>query len=132
MVIFHLLLLLLKKCPKIWEILLVGRKYTFEGDSALSYEYETAKRLGLPFKTLTTGRLQRKFTKYTVISLLKVPVGLTQAYKIIENFNPDVVLSFGGYVSVPIIIAAKFKKIPIVIHEQTLHAWNQIKLLPVM
>jgi len=115
-------LAVIEQMPKDWEVLLVGRKYTFEGDSALSFEYQTAQRLGLPFETITTGRLQRKFSVHTVSSLIKMPVGLTQAYKIIEKFAPDVVLSFGGYISVPVVIAASFKKIPIVIHEQTLHA----------
>lgn len=115
-------LAVIEQMPRDWEVVLVGRKYAFEGDEALSFEYQTAKRLGLPFEVLITGRLQRKFTLNSVTSLLKVPFGLTQAYKIIEKCRPDVILSFGGYVSVPVVIAAAFKKIPIVIHEQTLHA----------
>ena len=115
-------LAVIESMPKDWEILLVGRKYTFEGDTMLSFEYQTAKRLGLPFQTITAGRLQRKFTIHTFTSLLKVPIGLVQAYKIVEKFHPDVVLSFGGYVSVPLVIAAAYQKIPIIIHEQTLKA----------
>src|SRR6185437_3796515 len=101
---------------------LVGREYAFEGDSALSLEYQTAKRLGLAFEPLTTGRIQRKFTKHTFGSLAKIPVGLTQAKKIITRFQPDIVLSFGGYVSVPVVLAAAANRVPIVIHEQTLQA----------
>ncbi len=108
--------------PKEWQFLLVGRKYTFEGDSALSLEYQTAKRLGFAFEPLTTGRLQRKFTRHTLKSLVKMPVGFAQATKIITKYKPDVVLSFGGYVSVPVVLAASAFRLPIVIHEQTLHA----------
>lgn len=108
--------------PKDWEILLVGRKYAFEGDDALSLEFTTAKRLGLPFVPLTTGRLQRKLSGKSVVSLLKIPVGGAQAVSILRNFKPDVVLSFGGYVSVPVVAAAAMLRIPVVIHEQTLHA----------
>jgi UDP-N-acetylglucosamine--N-acetylmuramyl-(pentapeptide) pyrophosphoryl-undecaprenol N-acetylglucosamine transferase len=115
-------LAVIKQMPKDWDILLVGRKYTFEGDDALSFEYQMAQQLGLPFKTLTTGRLQRKFTKHTIASLLKVPVGFSQAKKILKDYNPDVVLSFGGYVSIPIVLAAAMMRLPIVIHEQILHA----------
>lgn len=111
----------IERMPKEWDILLVGRKHTFEGDSALSFEYQTAQRLGIPFASLTTGRLQRKFTKRTLISLAKMPVGFVQAQKIIREFKPDVVLSFGGYVSVPVVLAAAVKRLPIVIHEQVLH-----------
>lgn len=115
-------LAVIDKLPQEWNVLLVGRKHTFEGDDALSFEYQTAQRLGIPFIALTTGRLQRKISAHTVTSLLKVPVGLAQAMKIIKEYQPDVVLSFGGYVSVPVAVAAKLQKIPIVIHEQVLGA----------
>src|SRR6185437_12483312 len=115
-------LAVIKQMPKDWEVLLVGRKYTFEGDSALSLEYQTAQRLGLPFQTITTGRLQRKFTRHMFASLVRMPIGLAQAKKILATFKPDVVLSFGGYISVPVVLAAAAKRLPIVIHEQTLHA----------
>ena len=41
---------------------------------------------------------------------------------ILRKFMPDIVLSFGGYISVPIVMAARVLKVPVVIHEQTLHA----------
>jgi UDP-N-acetylglucosamine--N-acetylmuramyl-(pentapeptide) pyrophosphoryl-undecaprenol N-acetylglucosamine transferase len=115
-------LAVIAQLPKDCEILLVGRKYAFEADKTVSLEYQTAKRLNLPFEPLVTGRFQRKFTKHTLPSLIKMPVGLVQATKIIQQFQPDVVLSFGGYVAVPVVLAAAFQRIPIVIHEQTLHA----------
>lgn len=115
-------LAVIERMPKDWDVLLVGRKYAFEGDSALSLEYQTAKRLGLPFKTIITGRLQRKFTKHTIIGVAKMPIGLWQSTAILRDFRPDVVLSFGGYISVPIILAATALRVPIVIHEQTLQA----------
>lgn len=115
-------LAVIESMPKEWEILLVGRKHAFEGDQALSLEYQTAHRLGLPFVSITTGRLQRKITKRSFISLFKMPVGVTQATMILKKFKPDVVVSFGGYVSVPVVLAAALLKVPIVIHEQTLDA----------
>jgi UDP-N-acetylglucosamine--N-acetylmuramyl-(pentapeptide) pyrophosphoryl-undecaprenol N-acetylglucosamine transferase len=122
-------LAVIEKLPKDVQLLVVGRKYVFEGDRTLSLEYQTAKKLGIPFKPLTTGRLQRKFTRYTINSLLKIPIGLTQATSIISQFRPDVVLSFGGYVSVPITLAASILRIPFVVHEQTLDAGISNKLV---
>lgn len=115
-------LAIIEKLPKEWDLLVVGRKYVFEGDQSLSLEYQTAKKLNIPYQPLTTGRLQRKFTRYTINSLLKIPIGLSQATSIITKFKPDVVLSFGGYVSVPITLASSILRIPLVIHEQTLEA----------
>ncbi len=115
-------LAVIKQLPQDWHVLIVGRKYAFEGDSALSLEYQTAQQLGIPFKTITSGRLQRKFSKRTAASLMKVPVGGVQALRIVKEYNPDVVLSFGGYVTVPVAFAAKAFRIPVVVHEQILHA----------
>lgn len=115
-------LAVIDKLPKDWEILIVGRKYAFEGDEALSFEYQTAQKLNIPFVPLTTGRLQRKLSLHTFTSLAKIPVGLVQATKILKDFAPDIVLSFGGYIAVPVAVAAKMLRIPIVVHEQTLHA----------
>lgn len=102
------------------EIIYIGRKHALEGDQALSLEYRTITSLGIPFKSITTGRLQRKFTKHTIFSLLKIPVGFVQSFFILRRFKPHVVLGFGGYVSLPVIFAAFLQRVPIVIHEQTL------------
>src|SRR5207248_219054 len=51
---------------------------------------------------------------------LKIPVGLFQGLYIILKEKPNVVLSFGGYVAVPIVFAAWLLSVPILIHEQTL------------
>lgn len=104
------------------EIIYIGRKYALEGDKALSLEYQTISSLGIPFRAITTGRLQRKFTKHTFFSLLKIPVGIIQSFFVLRRFKPHVVLGFGGYVSLPVILAAFIQRIPIVIHEQTLEA----------
>jgi UDP-N-acetylglucosamine--N-acetylmuramyl-(pentapeptide) pyrophosphoryl-undecaprenol N-acetylglucosamine transferase len=115
-------LAVIEKLPKDWEVLLVGRKYAFEGDKTHSLEYQTAEKLNIPFVTLTTGRLQRKLTRYTFSSLLKTPVGFSQAFNIITKYKPDVILSFGGYVSLPVAVVGYSVGIPLVVHEQTLGA----------
>lgn len=113
---------LINAFPKNWDVLVVGRKYAFEGDKAESLEYQTAKKNNIPFIPLTTGRLQRKFTKYTLPSLIKFPYGFLQALYILQRYKPDVVVSFGGYISLPVVFGASFLHIPIIIHEQTLEA----------
>lgn len=115
-------LAVIEQLPNDVHVLYVGRKYALEGDKAFSLEYQTILNMHIPFAELTTGRLQRKLTIHTIPSLLKLPVGLAQAIKIVHSYKPDVILSFGGYVSVPIAFAAKLLRIPIIIHEQTLEA----------
>ncbi len=115
-------LAVIEQLPKDVEVLVVGRKYTFEAEKTESLEYKTAQQLGIAFEPLTTGRLQRRLTPYTFLSLAKIPVGYFQALGIVKQFKPDVVLSFGGYVSVPVAFAAKTLGIPVIIHEQILRA----------
>ncbi len=111
------------------EVYYIGRKHTFEGDKAVSLEYQEISKLGIPFFTIKTGRLQRTFTKYTLFSLAKLPVGFYQALKILRKVKPDVILSFGGYLSVPVGFSAHFLKIPLVLHEQTLEVGFANKIL---
>lgn len=110
-------------------IVFVGRKYALEGDSSESFEFITISQLGIPFYNLKTGRVQRKFTKHTIPSLLKIPSGILEAYFLIKKINPDIVLTFGGYVGFPISIASFFLKIPIVLHEQTQDAGLSNKII---
>lgn len=104
------------------QILFIGRKHIFEGDSATSLEHNIIKSLKIPFASISAGRLQRKFTKHTIPSLLKIPHGIVQSFCILRSFKPDVVLGFGGYLSLPVILSAFVLRIPVVIHEQTLEA----------
>lgn len=104
------------------EVYYFGRKHVFEGDKALSLEYTEIEKLKIPFYAINTGRLQRKFTRHTISSLLKFPGGFIQTFRTLKKIEPDVVLGFGGYLFLPVAVSAWILKIPIVIHEQTLGA----------
>lgn len=119
---FAAALAVIQQLPKDVEILVVGREYAFEADKTKSFEYLTCKKLSIPFAAVTTGRLQRKLSSQTLISFTKIPVGYLQSLQIIKTFKPEVVLSFGGYVSLPVCVAARSIKIPVIVHEQTLGA----------
>lgn len=111
------------------QILYIGRRHAIEGDKAVSLEYSTITNKNIPFAQLKTGRLQRSLTRHTAPSLAKIPVGFAQALLILKKFSPDVVVGFGGYVSLPVAVAAKTLRIPIVIHEQTLEAGGANRLI---
>lgn len=44
--------------------------------------------------------------------------GLIESRKILREFKPDIVVGFGSFYTLPILIAAIWAKIPIVLHEQ--------------
>lgn len=102
------------------RIIVVGRKYAFEGDSGESFEFKSLKGIGVEFIPLVTGRILRSLNFSGVVSLLKIPQGFISAYQILPRIKPDIIVSFGGYVAFPIIIVGHSLRIPILIHEQTL------------
>ena len=111
------------------DVSYIGRKHVFEGDKALSLEYQEIEKLRLPFYVLLTGRLQRRFTKHTIPSLAKIPFGFFQSLAILRKIKPDVVLGFGSYLFLPVAAASKLLGIPVVMHEQTLEAGFSNKLI---
>ncbi|PIU03153.1 hypothetical protein COT44_04640 [Candidatus Shapirobacteria bacterium CG08_land_8_20_14_0_20_39_18] len=103
-----------------WEIYYFGRKHSLEGDKTASVESKVIPELGATFISITTGRLQRQFSRYTIPSLLRIPLGLIQSFYWLWKIKPNVVCSFGGYVSVPVVFSAWILRIPILTHEQTI------------
>ena len=113
-----------------WEIFYIGRKYSAEGDKTPSLESmvisSEAKNKGFLiqekgfwFIPINFGRLQHKFTKYTISAFLRIPWGFILSFYHLAKIRPNVILSFGSYVGVPVVIAGWLLGIPIVIHEQT-------------
>jgi len=104
------------------EILFFGRKFATEGYKILSAEYQTISQKKIKFFPITTGRLQRKFTKYTILSLLKLPLGFTQSFFYLVKTRPNLIVSFGSYLSVPIVFCGWLLGIKSLTHEQTVHS----------
>lgn len=102
-----------------WKIYYFGRKYSFEGEKIISQEMKIINQIGIEFVPVVAGRLQRRLTIHTLPSLLKVPLGLFQCLYLVFKIKPDVILSFGSYVSTPAVVAGWAYGIPVVSHEQT-------------
>lgn len=71
----------------------------------------------LPYHSISSGKLRRYFSVQNFTDPFKVLVGITQAFSIIKKVKPIVIFSKGGFVSVPVVIAAKLANIPVVVHE---------------
>ncbi len=103
-----------------FRVLFIGRKYALEGDLTLSLEYQIIQQLGIESYFLTTGRLQRQLTRHTLSSLAKIPIGFIRSFWCLNRFKPDIIVSFGGYIALPVSLAGWLLRIPVVTHEQTL------------
>lgn len=88
-------------------------------------EARLAKEAGLDFVGIETGKLRRSrslagyFRWANIADAFRVPVGVVQALSEVYRFRPDVLVSTGGYVSVPPVIAAWALRRPVLAHEQT-------------
>src|SRR4030067_1566110 len=85
------------KKRNIGDIFFIGRSKAMEGDPTPSAESAVIPNLGVKFYAIPVGRLQRRFTRYTIPSLLKAPAGLGNSMLILSQEKPDLVMSFGSY-----------------------------------
>lgn len=102
------------------EIIVVGRKYAVDHENTESFEYKMLKEKNIRFIHLQAGRLTRTFSLYSLISILKFPVGFFEAVNLLKKEKPSHILSFGGYIALPVAIGAYFLGIPVFTHEQTM------------
>lgn len=75
---------------------------------------------GIPYYGISSGKLRRYFDPKNFSDPFKVLKGYSQSKKLLKKIKPDVVFSKGGFVSVPVVMAAKHCKIPAIIHESDL------------
>ncbi|MCD8795980.1 undecaprenyldiphospho-muramoylpentapeptide beta-N-acetylglucosaminyltransferase [Mammaliicoccus sciuri] len=66
---------------------------------------------------ISSGKLRRYLSFENLKDVFKVLKGILDARKVLKKEKPDLVFSKGGFVSVPVIIAAKSLKIPSIVHE---------------
>ena len=72
---------------------------------------------GVPYDGISSGKLRRYFDIKNFSDPLRVLKGYGQAKRLMKQYHPDIVFSKGGFVSVPVVLAAKHYKIPVIIHE---------------
>lgn len=72
---------------------------------------------GIPYYGIATGKLRRYFDVKNLTDPFRVIKGCFEARKLIRQLKPDVVFSKGGFVSVPVVLAAHREHIPVIIHE---------------
>ena len=78
------------------------------------------KAQNIPYYGISSGKLRRYFDPKNFSDPFHVLKGFFQARKLLHRIRPDLVFSKGGFVSVPVIFAAKTLGIPAIIHESDL------------
>lgn len=80
-------------------------------------EKKLIEEMEIPYHGIATGKLRRYFDLKNFSDPFRVIKGFSQAKSLMKELKPDVVFSKGGFVSVPVVLAASSKKIPCIIHE---------------
>lgn len=80
-------------------------------------EKELIEQFGIPYHGISSGKLRRYFSVQNFTDPFRVLKGFGEAKRLIRLLKPDVIFSKGGFVSVPVVMAGKKCKVPVIIHE---------------
>lgn len=83
-------------------------------------ERKLIEEFDIPYYGISSGKLRRYFDPKNFSDPLKVLKGYREASSLLKKIKPDVVFSKGGFVTVPVVLAAKRRGIPAIIHESDL------------
>lgn len=81
-------------------------------------EKDVVEKAGIQFITIISGKLRRYFSLQNISDVFKIKMGFFQSLHILKQERPDLLISAGGFVSVPLHWAAWFLKIPTWVHQQ--------------
>jgi len=110
----------LKKGNINWNISWIGSKRAVEGKKTLTLEFKVFPNYGIKCYEIITGRFQKRWSKYSLLSLLKIPFGFLHALYLLLLIRPKLVISFGGFAAFPVVVMAWALRIPVIVHEQTI------------
>ena len=80
-------------------------------------EKDLIEPFGVPYHGISSGKLRRYFSTQNFTDPFRVLKGFGEARRLIQELKPDVIFSKGGFVSVPVVLAGKRCKVPVIIHE---------------
>ena len=108
------------------RLVFVGTKNGPEQDMVAAFDKEVGR---LEFVPLISGKWRRYFSWLNFFDIFKIIVAWFQSFFILRRLRPDIVISAGAFVSVPLVWAASCRKIPILIHQQDLRSGLANKLM---
>ncbi len=92
-----------------WEVIYIG--------SEKGIERSLIEGEGIPYYSIPTGKLRRYLSMENFSDMFRVVKGVAEAKKQMKEIKPDLVFSKGGFVAVPVVLAAKANGVPVIIHE---------------
>lgn len=99
--------------PRLQEL---GYRISYIG-SYDGMEKQLIEDTGIPYYGISTGKLRRYLALKNLSDPFRVVHGIDQARQLMKKLDPDVVFSKGGFVAVPVVLAAGRRRIPVITHE---------------
>lgn len=109
----------------IYPAIAIAREYMARDASRMAVFVGTEKGLektivpkaGFPLEFINIGGLKGKGGLDLIKNVVRVPIAFAQAFRLIGKHKPNVVLGVGGYSSGPVLVAAKLRGVPTIIHD---------------
>ncbi|MFZ2153235.1 MAG: glycosyltransferase [Microgenomates group bacterium] len=99
-----------------WKIIYIAHQYKTESHIS----HTLIPKYKLDFYNLECGKFDRRNLSRSILGVPITIQAIFRAYQVLRKNKPNIIVSFGGYVSVPVIIAGYLLHIPSITHEQTL------------
>ena len=116
---------IIKELEKRYELddsnfLYIGGDLGMEGEEyGHSLEQQILKGEDFNKKFIRAGKLQRTFSLRSIKLMFRTFLGFIDSRKILGKFRPDIIISTGGFVTVPVCLIGKSLKSKVYLHEQT-------------
>lgn len=104
------------------ELVFFGRAYSSSQYQIASNEQHEAARLGADFVEMPEAKLDRYSLIRSLVGMHRHLIAVATAWRALRSESVDVVVSFGGYIGLHLAIAAYLRRVPVVVHEQTIGA----------
>ena len=95
--------------PEYWQIDYIG--------SIDGVEKSMIQAINIPYHAIRCGKLRRYFSWKNFTDPFNMLFGIFQAYCLLRKIKPNIVFSKGGFVALPVVIAAWLNRIPVIAHE---------------
>ncbi|MFA5023575.1 MAG: UDP-N-acetylglucosamine--N-acetylmuramyl-(pentapeptide) pyrophosphoryl-undecaprenol N-acetylglucosamine transferase [Patescibacteria group bacterium] len=107
------------------DLVFVGTTFGPEKELLASFSSSSP----IKFIPLPSGKWRRYFSIYNLTDIFKIIVAFLKSFAILRQEKPDLIVSAGSFVSVPLVFAASLKKIPVLIHQQDIRPGLANKLM---
>lgn len=111
------------------EIHFFGRRYSQSFQQQEAVELKSVSKLGIPFYAIDIPKLHSYKPWHWVLFMFQYIVQLYKVFFNLIKIKPQCILSFGGYLAIPVAYTGWLLRIPVVTHEQTITAGRANKYI---